>query len=152
MVKVELKGVAKVTSKRRTYWYAWRGGPRLRGEPGSPEFITSYHEAHYPNLRLRPPAPNKGRGRLQRQVRRAFVACGPVVSSSAVYDWCYARGRRLTQRRRHSVWRLLVTMADPIRRVPPYGAWLWRLREPVGSAVGSEESCATDKPLPEKEK
>jgi integrase len=46
MVKVELKGIAKVTSKGRTYYYAWRGGPRLRGEPGSPEFMASYHEAH----------------------------------------------------------------------------------------------------------
>ena len=45
MVKVDLKGVAKVTAKGRTYWYAWRGGPRLRGEPGSPEFMASYHGA-----------------------------------------------------------------------------------------------------------
>jgi integrase len=45
MVKVNLKGVAKVTAKGRTYWYAWRGGPRLRGEPGSAEFIASYNEA-----------------------------------------------------------------------------------------------------------
>ena len=45
MVKVELKGIAKVTAKGRTYWYAWRGGPRLRGEPGSPEFHASYNEA-----------------------------------------------------------------------------------------------------------
>ena len=45
MVKVELKGVAKVTAKGRAYWYAWRGGPRLSGEPGSPEFIASYNEA-----------------------------------------------------------------------------------------------------------
>lgn len=41
MVKVDLKGIAK----GRTYYYAWRGGPRLRGEPGSPEFIASYNEA-----------------------------------------------------------------------------------------------------------
>jgi integrase len=46
MVKIDLKGVAKATAKGRTYYYAWRGGPRLRGEPGSPEFIVSYHEAH----------------------------------------------------------------------------------------------------------
>ena len=50
----------------------------------------------YPNLRLRPHSPNKGRGRLQRQIKRAFVVRGPVVSSSTVYDWSYARGRRLT--------------------------------------------------------
>jgi integrase len=45
MAKIELKGVARVTAKGHTYWYAWRGGPRLSGEPGSPEFIASYNEA-----------------------------------------------------------------------------------------------------------
>jgi integrase len=28
-----------------TYYYAWKGGPRLRGKPGTPEFIASYNEA-----------------------------------------------------------------------------------------------------------
>jgi hypothetical protein len=28
-----------------TYYYAWKGGPRLKGELGGPEFIASYHEA-----------------------------------------------------------------------------------------------------------
>ena len=45
MVRVEIKGLAKVEAKGRTYWYAWRGGPRLCGEPGSPEFMASYNEA-----------------------------------------------------------------------------------------------------------
>jgi integrase len=45
MVKVDLKGIAKVRAKGRTYYYAWRGGPSLRGEPGSPEFVASYNEA-----------------------------------------------------------------------------------------------------------
>jgi integrase len=45
MVKVDLKGIAKVTAKGRTYHYAWRGGPRLKGEPGSPEFIASFNAA-----------------------------------------------------------------------------------------------------------
>ena len=45
MVKVDLKGIAKVTAKGKTYWYAWRGGPRLRGKPGTPEFHASYNEA-----------------------------------------------------------------------------------------------------------
>lgn len=42
MVKVDLKGVAKVRSKGRVYFYAWRGGPRLDGSPGTPEFVASY--------------------------------------------------------------------------------------------------------------
>jgi integrase len=28
------------------YYYAWRGGPRVVGEPGSPEFLASYTAAH----------------------------------------------------------------------------------------------------------
>jgi integrase len=45
MVKYELKGIAKVKAKGQTYYYAWRKGPRLRGEPGTPEFMASYNEA-----------------------------------------------------------------------------------------------------------
>ncbi|MBA2400821.1 MAG: tyrosine-type recombinase/integrase [Bradyrhizobium sp.] len=45
MVRIDLKGLAKVKAKGQTYWYAWRGGPRLLGQPGSPEFMASYNEA-----------------------------------------------------------------------------------------------------------
>jgi integrase len=44
-MRVELKGIARVRAKGKTYWYASHGGPRLRGEPGSPEFLASYNEA-----------------------------------------------------------------------------------------------------------
>ena len=29
-----------------TYYYAWRGGPRIDAEPGTPEFLRLYTEAH----------------------------------------------------------------------------------------------------------
>src|SRR5262249_15785124 len=29
----------------KTYWYAWKGGPALRGQPGTAEFIASFNEA-----------------------------------------------------------------------------------------------------------
>jgi integrase len=45
MTKRDVKGIAKVTSKGRDYWYAWRGGPRLRGEEGSPEWWASFDQA-----------------------------------------------------------------------------------------------------------
>lgn len=45
MVRIDLRGIAKVKSKGRIYYYAWRGGPRLSGEPGTPEFIASYNQA-----------------------------------------------------------------------------------------------------------
>jgi integrase len=49
-MRVRLRGI---NSKRRrladgsfkTYYYAWKGGPPLRGEPGTPEFVASYNEA-----------------------------------------------------------------------------------------------------------
>jgi hypothetical protein len=43
---VDLKGVYTVTGQGPVYYYAWRGGaPRLRGEPGSPEFVARAPEA-----------------------------------------------------------------------------------------------------------
>lgn len=49
-MRVRLKGINKVThtladGQRVTYYYAWKGGPRLTGEPGTPEFIASFEEA-----------------------------------------------------------------------------------------------------------
>jgi hypothetical protein len=49
-MRVRLKGI---NSKRKpladgrfkTYYYAWKGGPPLLGEPGSPEFVASYNAA-----------------------------------------------------------------------------------------------------------
>src|SRR5262249_1675333 len=45
MVRVELRGIHTVRSKGKVYYYAWRGGPRLHGKLGSPEFYSSYNEA-----------------------------------------------------------------------------------------------------------
>jgi hypothetical protein len=49
-MRVELKGIASATKKladgtRVTYYYAWRSGPPLVGEPGTPDFIASYNAA-----------------------------------------------------------------------------------------------------------
>jgi len=49
-MRVELKGI-NWTKKRladgstRIYYYAWRGGPKLPGEPGDAEFIAAYNAA-----------------------------------------------------------------------------------------------------------
>lgn len=45
MVMVELKGLHIVTSKGKEYIYAWRGGPRVKGVPGTPEFQANYNRA-----------------------------------------------------------------------------------------------------------
>jgi integrase len=49
-VRVRLKGLHWSTfrsadGRKVTCYYAWRGGPRLRGEPGTPEFIADFNEA-----------------------------------------------------------------------------------------------------------
>jgi integrase len=50
-MRVLLKGVHTVRKHladgtTATYHYAWRGGPRLEGKPGSPEFLISFNRAH----------------------------------------------------------------------------------------------------------
>jgi hypothetical protein len=49
-MRVRLKGLNSIRKvladgSSATYSYAWKGGPRLKGELGSPEFFASYHEA-----------------------------------------------------------------------------------------------------------
>jgi hypothetical protein len=34
------------TGETRFYFYAWRGGPRIEAAPGTPEFISLYHQAY----------------------------------------------------------------------------------------------------------
>lgn len=45
MVTIELKGIHRVKAKGKIYYYAWRGGPKLTGEPGTQAFMASYNEA-----------------------------------------------------------------------------------------------------------
>jgi len=49
-MRVRLRGINSKRKKLadgsfRTYYWAWKGGPPLRGEPRSPEFVASYNEA-----------------------------------------------------------------------------------------------------------
>jgi integrase len=48
--RVHLKGLNWSTKRLangevRTYWFAWRGGPRLPGQPGDAEFLAAYNAA-----------------------------------------------------------------------------------------------------------
>jgi integrase len=49
VVLVPLKGVHVVRARLKSgvveYHYAWRGGPRLKGKPGSQEYVASFHAA-----------------------------------------------------------------------------------------------------------
>lgn len=51
MTRVRLKGLNSIRKRLAdgstvTYWYAWKGGPRLTGSPGSPEFLAAFNAAH----------------------------------------------------------------------------------------------------------
>ena len=58
-VRIRLKGLNSATKRLAdgstvTYRYAWRGGPRIEGEPGTPEFIKAFNEAT--TQKVAPPA------------------------------------------------------------------------------------------------
>ena len=49
-MRMRLRGINSVKKKladgtAKVFYYAWKSGPPLRGEPGTPEFIASYNEA-----------------------------------------------------------------------------------------------------------
>jgi integrase len=45
MASRDVKGIHRVVSKGTAYWYAWRGGPRVHGAYGTPDFWASYDAA-----------------------------------------------------------------------------------------------------------
>jgi integrase len=49
-MRLKLKGLHWTVARladgtEKIYWYAWRNGPRLQGEPGTPEFVASFNAA-----------------------------------------------------------------------------------------------------------
>ncbi|NEU95221.1 MULTISPECIES: tyrosine-type recombinase/integrase [Bradyrhizobium] len=49
-MRMRLKGINSLTKKLadgtvKTYWYAWKGGPRIDAEPGTPDFVRLFSEA-----------------------------------------------------------------------------------------------------------
>ena len=91
--------------------------------------------AEHPNLRKRPRTPAKGRGSVQRAIKRAFAATSAsALTSTQIYDWAHVRCRLGSRKSMpfgvySRTLRTLRAMCDPIERVPPHGAWLWRLRD-----------------------
>jgi hypothetical protein len=78
--KTYLKGVARANRRDGGYyWYAWRGGPRLRGEPDSAEFVESYHEA----IKNRPPEkPRRDAGGVLPGINKTSPGLGSWSSES----------------------------------------------------------------------
>src|SRR5262245_54972050 len=82
-----------------------------------------WHE--FPNLSLRPARPSFRRGPVQQRAKRALLALGPA-STTTVTRWTH---RYPTPGITRSTRRALEQIgAVRVERVPPHGAWLWRLR------------------------
>ena len=83
-----MKGIAKVRKRLASgeiavYHYAWRGGPRLPGEPGSPEFMDALSAA-------RAEAPQHHKGTLQ-EVFNAYQASPAFTGLSEATQKGYRR-------------------------------------------------------------
>lgn len=52
VINVPLKGLHVVHSKGHTYYYAWRGGPRIDAPFGTPDFHAAFAEAKNPLAQL----------------------------------------------------------------------------------------------------
>ena len=85
----------------------------------------------YPNLAQRPPAPARGRGRVQKLARRALIALGnPSTTTTEVLQWTRCRGG-VRHHDYRAARRALDRIADRVGRAETIGRpWLWRLREP----------------------
>jgi hypothetical protein len=110
------------------------------------------NRAFHLNLRKKPHAPSKGRGPVQRAIRRVFMASGAeVLNSTDIYDW--AHGRRRFGRRKSMPFgiysrtlRTLRAMCEPVGRAPTTGRpWLWRLRD-HGEPIAPEQAAAETVP------
>jgi hypothetical protein len=85
------------------------------------------------NLRLRPLRPALGNGRLQRQVRRAFLALDGPLSTSELLEWTYTRkrmlGNQITDGHRWSMRRVCEAQCDRVGRAKTIGRpIIWRLK------------------------
>ena len=86
MVKVMLKGVHRVRRRlaggaERVHHYAWRGGPRIDAEPGTPEFL-----AEWQRLTAERDSPRRYAGTLQQVINdyqraTAFTALRPLTQT-----------------------------------------------------------------------
>jgi hypothetical protein len=85
-VRVRLKGINSRRKKLadgsfKTYYWAWKGGPPLRGKAGSPEFIASYNETVAE--KIVPP-----RGKLLSEARK-FAYASPKAGARLSFRWVH---------------------------------------------------------------
>lgn len=108
-MQVKAKGVHKVTAKGRTYYYAWRGGPRIDAEPESRDFLDQYVRL----TRNRRDGPFEGRlaelvrlycrsnrwTKLRESTRKTYLYCFDLIeaefSDLPAADLCRPGARRM---------------------------------------------------------
>lgn len=92
-MRIRLVGVHKVKAKLAdgsavTYYYAWRGGPRIKAAPNSRAFGIEYHRL----TRAREDAPGKGNvSELVREYLKSPSYTRLADSTKKSYDWAIAK-------------------------------------------------------------
>lgn len=92
-MRIRLVGVHKVKAKLAsgdtvTYYYAWRGGPRINAKPNTRAFGAEYHRL----TRARPDAPGKGTvSELIREYLKSPAYTKLAPSTKKTYDWAIGK-------------------------------------------------------------
>ena len=60
MIDLDNQGIHRVTAKGKEYHYAWRGGPRLKGTPGTLAYVQEFLEFKKAKDEAKQPTKNFG--------------------------------------------------------------------------------------------
>jgi hypothetical protein len=91
-MRIKLKRLHRVESKGRVYYYAWRGGPRIKTDaaPGSPSFMQAYNEVV---ATVRAPTTDKVVSLIKLyKGKRLTIGCPMYVVSSAILNPAHMHG------------------------------------------------------------
>jgi integrase len=85
-MRIRLKGINSVRKRLadgsiKTFYYAWKSGPPLRGDPGTPEFVASYNEA----VARKVEAPGRNLLSVLQQYQQSDAFQGLAVSTRRSY-------------------------------------------------------------------
>lgn len=94
-VKIELKGLHRVERKLasgsvRVHFYAWRGGPKIEAEPGTPEFIAEWQRLTADRVRPAQPV-----GTLQEVINAYQLSPAFTALAKATRDGYVRRIRKI---------------------------------------------------------
>ena len=129
-MRIRLKGINSVRKRladgsTKTFYYAWKSGPPLRGDPGTPEFVASYNEA----VARKREVPRGGLLSILQQYQQSDAFQGLAVSTRRSY---VALIQRIEQRFSDFP---LTALSDPRTR-----GVLMKWRDDIAAASGRRQA------------